>query len=140
MLQINANPANINILQVYAPTTDHSDDEVIEFYFKIIEALIKLPKKDLIITMGDFNAKVGQGGSENLIGPHGIGVRNERRELLSRFVDEQQFVVANTWYRLPPRSLYTWKSLLVAYGKIIRNQIDYIVVNRRYPSELSELL
>ena len=66
LLQINANPANINILQVYAPITDQkSDNEVIKFYSKIIEALKKLPKKDLIITMGDFNATVGQGRSGN---------------------------------------------------------------------------
>lgn len=140
LLQINANPANINILQVYAPITDQkSDNEVIKFYSKIIEALKKLPKKDLIITMGDFNAKVGEGRSGNLIGSHGIGVRNERGELLSRFVEEQEFVVTNTRYRLPPRKLYTSKSPRDAYGKIIRNQIDYTLVNRRYRNSCSSV-
>ena len=36
LLQINANPANINILQLYTPTTNHIDDEVIEFYSKML--------------------------------------------------------------------------------------------------------
>ena len=54
-----------------------------------------LPEIDLIITIGDFNANVGQGRSENLIGPHRIGARNKLGELLSKFIEEQGFVVTN---------------------------------------------
>ena len=49
LLQMNAWPAKINILQVYAPTTDHSEEEVEEFYAQITALVRKLPKQDLTI-------------------------------------------------------------------------------------------
>lgn len=59
--------------------------------------------------MGDFNAKIGKGSAGECIGPFGLGERNERDELLivSRFAEEQGFVVTNTYYKLPLRRLYT---------------------------------
>uniref|UniRef100_A0A8D8SJV6 Craniofacial development protein 2 n=1 Tax=Cacopsylla melanoneura TaxID=428564 RepID=A0A8D8SJV6_9HEMI len=41
-------------------------------------------------------------------------------------------VVMNTWFKMPPRRLYTWKSPMNKADKIIRNQIDFILVNQRF--------
>uniref|UniRef100_A0AAR5NZ92 Endonuclease/exonuclease/phosphatase domain-containing protein n=1 Tax=Dendroctonus ponderosae TaxID=77166 RepID=A0AAR5NZ92_DENPD len=59
LLQIQTTPANINVIQVYAPTCQSDEDEIKEFYSQIIEVL-KLPKQDLAIIMGDWNAKIGK--------------------------------------------------------------------------------
>ena len=32
--------------------------------------------------MWDLNAKVGEGKGEDIVGPHGLGTRNEREETL----------------------------------------------------------
>lgn len=58
LLQIEAKPARINIIQVYAPTRDHSEEEVEQFYENIKAVLRKLPKQDVNMVMRDFNAKV----------------------------------------------------------------------------------
>lgn len=132
LLQINAKPTQINIIQVYAPTTDHTDEEVEEFYSQIIDILEKLPKQDLNIVMGDFNSKIGKGREGDFIGPYGLGERNDRGNLLSIFAGEQGFAVMNTFFTLPPRRLYTWKHPKDSPENTIRNQIDYILVKKRY--------
>ena len=136
LLQINAIPVPINIIQVYAPTTEQDEEEVEYLYQKISELLKKLPKQELTVIMGDFNAKVGKGSTGNHIGPYGLGERNERGERLSIFASEENFVITNTFFQLPKRRLYTWKSPADTPKNNIRNQIDYILVNHRYRNSI----
>jgi len=77
--------------------------------------------------MGDFNAKVGEGGFEALVGPYGLG-----GERLCQFCQEENMKITNTWCKLPPRHLYTWKAPGDRPENIIRNQIDYILLKKRY--------
>ena len=46
-------------IQVYAPTNDAKDDDKEDFYQSLQTAINKVPKRDLLLLMGDFNAKVG---------------------------------------------------------------------------------
>ena len=43
--KLNANPFNITIIQVYAPTSDHSDEEIDEFYEQLDSASGKQVRK-----------------------------------------------------------------------------------------------
>ena len=48
-IRISAKPHNVTIIQVYAPSTDHDDEEVEEFY-ELLENHIKtVPKKDILM-------------------------------------------------------------------------------------------
>lgn len=132
LLQISSSPIPVNIVQVYAPTSDSSDEEIEQFYMQILQILKKLPKQNLTLISGDFNAKVGKGRTGEHIGPHGLGERNERGERLSVFAAEHKLTILNTFFKLPPRRLYTWTSPAHTPDAIIRNQIDYILVNHRY--------
>jgi len=60
--------------------------------------------------MGDFNAKIGNGESGKHIGKYGLGDRNEREDRLEQFSQEQNLIITNTFFKLPERRLYTWKS------------------------------
>jgi len=51
---------NFNIVQVYTPTTDHSDEEIEQFYDHLQTVKYRLLKKDIVIVQGDWNAKVGE--------------------------------------------------------------------------------
>ena len=51
---------DLAVVQVYAPTSDHSDEELEEFYASVQSALKKVDKRDIKIVLGDFNAKVGK--------------------------------------------------------------------------------
>ncbi|GJQ74675.1 hypothetical protein Trydic_g21527 [Trypoxylus dichotomus] len=74
--------------------------------------------------MGDFNAKIEKERVGDTTGPYRLGERNERGNLLSQFVEEQELVITNTWFQLAARRLYTWKSPQDTSGPITRNQVD----------------
>ena len=58
-IRISAKPKNMTIIQVYAPTQDYDDDIVEEFYEELEDTIKKVPKKDLLVIQGDWNAKIG---------------------------------------------------------------------------------
>ena len=72
----------LKIVQVYAPTTSHSDEETDNFYNTIDKIMEK--QTNYTVVMGDFNAKVGgqTNASERGTGCFGQGQRNERGDTL----------------------------------------------------------
>lgn len=67
-------------IQVYAPTSAFSDNELNQVYIEVSEAIKDLSKCDWLIVMGDFNAKIGQStyGDDDVTGSFGFGSRNDR--------------------------------------------------------------
>jgi len=51
---------NLTIISANAPTEDKGEDEKAEFYSKHERICSRLPKYELLIIIGDFNAKVGR--------------------------------------------------------------------------------
>ena len=128
MLKLKAKPFNMAIIQTYAPTTSH-DDEAIEKHYQELDKMIREVKStDVLIVLGDFNAKIGKGAYQDIIGPHGLGDRNSRGDRLQCFCLEKDLIIANTYFQHPNRLLYTWKSP----GDLARNQIDYILIRKRF--------
>ena len=80
--------------------------------------------------MGDWNAKIGKGEEPGTVGRHGLGNRNEAGERLLEFCEEDALFLANTYFELPERRLYTWTSPDGQH----KNQIDYILGRRRWRS------
>ncbi|XP_030758449.1 craniofacial development protein 2-like [Sitophilus oryzae] len=132
LLKLRAKPSDLNIIQVYAPTADSPDYDVERFYDEV-----KLTKKhDVNIIMGDFNAKIGRGKFEEIIGSYGLGERNERDDRLLQFSQEEGIKITNTAFQLHSRRLYTWKSPADRPANVIRNQIDFILINQRFSSTI----
>ena len=127
MCKIQARPFNIVIIQAYAPTCDHSDEEGEKFYEDLETTLKQTKSTDIKILMGDFNAKVGNTTTSQCVGKYGLGKTNARGERLIQFCEGNNLYVANTRFKQPKRRLYTWKSP----GDIYRNQIDYLLVSSR---------
>lgn len=67
------------------------------------------------------------------MGNHGLGEQNERGELLIDFCQENGLMILNTLFKQHPRKLYTWSSPDQRY----RNQIDYILVQKRWRSSFN---
>ena len=135
-IRVSAKPKNITIIQVYAPTTDHEDQEVEEFYEELENAIKKVPKKDIIIVQGDFNAKVGPDAYENwagTVGQYGTGDTNDRGLRLLEFASSQRLTIGNTLYPHKLSRRTTWHA---PNGKT-HNQIDFILTPRRFKSSIN---
>lgn len=132
LLQLKSHGRHINLIQAYAPTLDKEDEEVEEFYRDIATVMKMTKNRDINIVLGDFNAKVGAGARTDVMGCFGLGNRNERGDRLLLFCQENQMLLTNTIFKQPKRRLYTWISPQDKTDKIVRNQIDYIMINLRY--------
>ena len=85
--------------------------------------------------MGDMNAKIGCGRREDLVGPFGLGDANDRGDKLFQFCRQNNCAVMNTWFKMPKRRLYTW----TAPAENVRNQIDYIMINKRFRNAIKRV-
>lgn len=118
----------LKIIQVYAPTGAHTDEEVEWFYDDVNTAIQEVDTKYTIL-MGDLNAKIGhkQDDSEFVVGPHGYGDRNERGKTLIEFLLQQRLYVMNTYFKKSPQRKWTWQSP----NGINKNEIDFIITNKK---------
>jgi endonuclease/exonuclease/phosphatase family metal-dependent hydrolase len=109
-------------------TSEHEDDEV-ERLYGIIKKILGIDGKGNTntIIMGDWNSVVGDEPYRNIVGPHGLGRKNHRGQMLINFCVRNGLIVTNTWFRKLKRRLFTWK----APGDRSREQLDYILLKLR---------
>ena len=86
--------------------------------------------KDVLVTIGDWNVKVGNQETPGVTGKFGFGIRNEAGQRLIEFCQENALVIANTPFQQNKRRLYTWTSPDGQH----RNQTDYILCSQRWRS------
>jgi len=129
VIQLNGNPVNMNIVHVYVSTADAEDVKIDQVYNEISELLKQFKKHEMIIIIDDFNTKIGKAKCGDLVGEHSLNIRNEREDRMKLFVED--LIELNTFFKLPPRRLYTWISPWDQPGGIVRNQIDYMFIPKR---------
>lgn len=118
--------AQLLIIQAYAPTSSHEEEEVEEFYDQIQEILESKPARKILI-IGDFNAKIGirKDERENSVDQHGHGQRNERGDKLINFLEMNRLFAMNSFFKKRENRKCTWRSPDFKF----KNEIDYIVSN-----------
>ena len=75
---------NLSITQCYAPTNDSNDRDKEAFYEQLQATFENVHCRDLLLVMGDLNAKVGSDNLnfERVMGREGCGVQNDSGERL----------------------------------------------------------
>ena len=58
-------PFSFTVIQVYAPTSNAGEADVERFYEDLQDHLELTPQKDVLFTIGDWNAKVGRNSWSN---------------------------------------------------------------------------
>lgn len=136
LIRFNTGPCKLNMFQVYAPTSVADAQEREEFFQTLSSHIERMPKKEITLVLGDFNSKVGKETISNgVCGTHGLGNRNDSGEELIQFCQENEMIIANTWFQHHPRRIYTWIS---PDGKT-KNQIDYCLVPSRWKSSMKNV-
>ena len=89
-------------------------------------------KKDVLLIIGDWDAKVGSQERPGGTGKCVLGVQNEAGQRLMGFCQENTLVMANTLFQQHKRWLYRWTSPDGQY----QNQIDYILCSQRWRNSI----
>ena len=96
----------MSVLSIYAPTnpsnsTFKSADTSDATYDQLQSTLSYVPASDLLVIMGNFDARVGSYCSfwNSVMGPHSIGKCNENGKRLLDFCANNHMIVSNTWFQ-----------------------------------------
>ena len=76
-------PFNITVIQVYVPTSNAEEAEVKRFCEDLQELLELTPKKDVLCTIGYWDAKVRRQEIPGVTGKFGLGVQNKAGQRLT---------------------------------------------------------
>lgn len=127
----------LSIITCYAPTEDALDEEKERFYEQLQSALGNIPSHDMLIVAGDMNAKVGANNQqkERTMGKQGLGEMNNNGERLYQLCSENDLVIGGTTFQHRDVHKYTWTS---PDGKT-RNQIDHLIINRKWRRSLQDV-
>ena len=96
---------NITVIQVHALASNAEEAEVEWFYEDLQDILERIPKKDVLFIIGDWNAKVGSQETPGVTGKFGLGVQNEAGSRLT-FCQENMLVIANNIFQQQKRRLH----------------------------------
>ena len=88
-IRLKSHTGFVSLLAVCTPTNEPgNEEEMVEFYELLQECLRQVPERDMLLIMGDFNARVGNDVASwrGTIGRFGPGEQNRHGEELLNFV------------------------------------------------------
>lgn len=118
--------SRLKIIQVYAPTTASTEEELEEYYEHLKMALDEDICKYTII-MGDMNAKIGKNEGEKATGMFSYGERNERGKRLVEFAESNKLFIMNTFFKKKESRKWTW----ISPDGQTKNEIDFFIIDKK---------
>lgn len=128
---------HITYVQVYAPTEQASVEDKEAFYEQLAHTFERINKSDIVVLMGDLNAKVGSSNAnwENVMGTHGLGAMNSNGELFADFCGKYNLIIGGTIF--PHKNVH--KATWVSPDRTTQNQIDHIAISKRWRTSLLDV-
>ena len=128
---------NMDIIQCYAPTNDSTEDEKDNFYNRLSTIIQDRPKRNIIILMGDFNAKIGSDnrGYEEIMGKQGLGEMNDNGERFADLCATSNLVIGGSVFHHRRIHKATW----VSPDLSTENQIDHLCIARSFRRSLQDV-
>ena len=108
-------------MQVYAPATSYSEEDITNFYNDVDETLGK--PNHYTIKIGDFNAQIGERTNPMETATARIETRKQRH--LVEWATSRKYKIMNTMFRQKTERRWTWKSP----NGVMKTEIDYILTN-----------
>ena len=119
----------ITLINVYAPTMTHPEEEKEAFYAQLRSIVAGVPSGDRLIILGDFNARVGDDSDtwNPAIGKFGKGNQNYNGLLLACLCTEMELAITNTYFHHPDKHFFSW-----THPRSKRSHLlDYVITRRR---------
>ena len=128
---------NVSVVMCYAPTNNAEEDDKDSFYAELQSVFDKVPRRDMLILMGDMNAKVGSSNTdrEGEMGRHGLGDMNENGEMLADFCAVNNLVIGGTLFPHRRHHKATW----ISPDHQTENQIDHVIIRQRWRTSLQDV-
>ena len=128
---------NLQVVQCYAPTNDTDDETKDQFYNQLHHILQSRKEKDIMILMGDMNAKIGgnNNGYELIMGKEGPGTMNENGERFAEACADNNLVIGGSVFQHKNIHKITW----VSADHITENQIDHICISQKFRHSLLDV-
>ncbi|XP_049813968.1 craniofacial development protein 2-like [Schistocerca nitens] len=119
----------ITFVSAYAPTLDSYEDTKNQFYHQLNSTLPKIPIKEKLILLGDFNARVGRDHRfwRDVMSKQGVGNCNANGLLLLGLCAKHERFISSTQFRLPNRYKITWMHPRSKHWHLI----DYVITGQR---------
>ena len=132
--RFNSHYAKTTVIQCYAPTNDAEDDIKEAYYEALLAQINKTPQHDVLLVIGDQNAKVGSNNSqhERSMGKEGCGTMNENGERLTNLCSSNGLVIGGTLFKHKDIHKITWYSP----NNRDKYQIDHVIINGKWRRSL----
>ena len=142
MMRLQGAPINVTVLAVYSSinpngqkiATRASDN----FYIHLQHNVNKVPANDLLLIMGDFNARVGiqqNHTSNNVVGPNATDGINENGQRLMDLCAANNLITSKTFFQHKSVHQNTW----MHPGNKQWQTLDYTLVNRKFRSSIEDV-
>jgi len=136
--RLNSKHLNISVIVAYAPINGAEDREKDTFYNMLTDTFDGLPRHDLKLILGDFNAKIASDreGCEGVIGGESLhSSSNDNGTRLVDFCAANQLVIGGTLFQHKDIHKGTWRSP----NGLTVNQIDHVCINKRFRHSLLDV-
>ena len=135
--RFNSKFAKLTVIACYAPTEDAEEEIKDEFYDQLEEEIRTTPRHDVLMVVGDLNARVGKEniGRERAMGTEGFGCINNNGERISDLCVENNLVIGGTLFKHRNIHKTTWRSP----DNNTVSQIDHVIVNQKWRRSLQDV-
>jgi hypothetical protein len=112
----------------YAPTMMAPEHDKVAFYDGLQSIIDAIDKDDVIMLMGDFNARVGADFHvyKGCLGKHGVGKCNSNGDLLLDFCVRNKLVITNTVFQHRKALKCTWQHPRSKHWHLL----DYVITRQ----------
>jgi exonuclease III len=128
---------NLTIVQVYAPTEEAATDKKEAFYSQLDGVLARIPRRDVVMLMGDLNARVGSANEDldHIMGKHGVGNMNENGSLFVELCGNHGLKIGGTLFPHKECHKNTWLS----NDHVTTAQLDHVCISSRWSKSLLDV-
>ena len=138
-LRLKSHTGYLSLIAVYAPTNEPAnEEESIDFYEELQECVRQVPRGDMLLILGDCNARVGNDvmSWRGTIGQFGPEEQNKNGLHLLNFCALNGLAITNTFFQHRPCHQMTWFHPAEVSQSGRGHVLDYVIVNQRFCSSV----